>query len=352
MCAQTRYELEVFVRLTSYSNRIFNYFSWCMFTSFITNRILRRFFAIALSSNEQSVAKESVTKKYAIALKRTFFYCLLWVFPIVLLDTTTIVSVLIPITMVAWTAWFAISLANMKQKFEQFGLELTKNLFEAFSISLGLLFLLSIFSLAQEFWQPLISFLPYYYIRKIAALIFGTIIIGNIIYKIFIGSIKYDINDSMLAGQNEAAENYYRKALSLLNLLSTHLQSGKPTDVANYYIGIAFFEIFNRMQQLIGNSVELSTYINNANELIKEPWMKQQEADNIAISLIKIFVWYCRKPTDHLSQKSFQAINDELYCLENNTNESQHVTDTRLSVVFQEIATLLELEGESLFIPA
>jgi hypothetical protein len=51
--------------------------------------------------------------------------------------------------MVAGTAWFSISLANIKQKFEKFGLELTMNVFEAFSISLGLLFMLSIFSFSS-----------------------------------------------------------------------------------------------------------------------------------------------------------------------------------------------------------
>lgn len=324
----------------------------CMsvFYRIITNRVLKNLFEIELSSLERTVAENSVKKKYASGLKKTIWYALLAILPILFLDTTIIVSVLIPITMVAGTAWFAISLANMKQKFEAFGLELTSNLFEAFAISLGLLFTLSVFSLGAPFWQPLVADIHKARIWwKLISFFFGAVIIGNIVYKIFIGSIKYDINDAMLTGQNEVAEKFYRRALSVLHALSESLHSGKSLEVANYYIGVAFFEIFSYMENIEVVKEALPRLMDKANKLVKNPSMKKKDADTIAIELIKVFRSYCVNPHGHESNKSLKAIADELWCLHNNTDENQEMTDTRFAIVFQEIANLLEGQGETLF---
>ena len=321
-----------------------------MFTDFVSKKILGRFFEIGLTTNERSVAEESVREKYAKAAQVTVIYMLLSILPILFLDTSTIISVLIPITMVAGTAWFAISLANMKQKFEDFGLELTKNLFEAFSVSLGLLLTLSVFSLAEPFWADWAAALPNQDAWQLLAFAVGSFIVGNIIYKIFIGSIKYDINDAMLTGQNEAAERFYRKSLSLLHSVSESLRSGKSLQVANYYIGVAFFEIFAFMKSVGVMNGKLAGYVEQSNKLVKNPSMQQAEADKISLTLIESFVSYCKYPDGHESEKSLEAIRDELWCLNNNDGEGQEMADTRFAIIFQEIASLLEGQGETLFV--
>jgi hypothetical protein len=130
-----------------------------MFQKIMKRFILNNFLSVELTGSEREIALESITEKYAKALKKTCVYCWLSTFPILFLDTSVLISVLIPITMVAGTAWFSISLANMKQKFESFGLELTTNLFEAFSISLGLLFMLSVLSLCDIYTINIVSYL-------------------------------------------------------------------------------------------------------------------------------------------------------------------------------------------------
>jgi hypothetical protein len=120
-----------------------------MLNKILKKYILNNFFNIELTSNELKMANDSLEDKYIKAIQRTVIYLILSILPILFLDTAILTSVLIPITMVAGTAWFSISLANIKQKFEKFGLELTMNVFEAFSISLGLLFMLSIFSFSS-----------------------------------------------------------------------------------------------------------------------------------------------------------------------------------------------------------
>jgi hypothetical protein len=320
-----------------------------MFKQFIKKVVLNKFFEIELTSGEQIAAEKSVKDKYTKALKKTFFYLSLAIFPVLFLETSVIISVLIPITMVAGTAWFSISLANMKQKFESFGLTLTANLFEAFSISLGLLFMLSVFSLSSVFWQETIRALPYQELLRIIAVIFSVIIIGNIVYKIFIGSIKYDINDAMLTGQNEIAERFYRKSLSLLHSVSNTLKDKKSLQVANYYIGVAFFEIFSYLKDIGIKNEKLNGLIQESNVLVKNPAMSQEKADAISLRLVNTFILYCKNPQGNESLKSLEAISDELWCL-NNNNEAQEMVDTRFAIIFQEIASLFERQGETLFL--
>lgn len=320
-----------------------------IFQRAITTWVLGPFFSIELTAGERTVALDSVQQKYARALQRTVVYILLAIPAIIILDTSVLITVLIPITMVAGTAWFSISLANMKQKFEHFGLTLTANLFEAFAISLGLLLVLSVASLAQPFWGPLVGNIAADSMLGVVALVCGIVVIWNIVYKIFVGSIQYDINDAMLTGQNEAAERFYRRSLSLLYSVSDTLRSGKSLQVANYYIGVAFFEIFSYMKKVGVLNGKLEAVMNTSNRLVKQPSMPQEEADAIAVELIEVFVSYCRNPQGHETEKSLEAIADELGCLKNN-NEAQEMNDTRFAIIFQEIASLLEGQGETLFI--
>lgn len=319
-----------------------------MYKKFITRRILKNFFFIDLTPPQKRIALQSIDSKYGIALRNSLIYGLLYILPILFLDVSIIVTILIPITMVAGTAWFSISLANIKQKFETFGIELTKDLFEAFTTSLILLFLLSIFFLTDNFWTPLITNIPYYEQLYLLSIPIAIIINFIIVYKIFSGALKYDINDSMLAGQNEAAEIYFRRALSLVNNTVTNLQSGKSLQVANYFIGVSFFEIFTQVQQYIDND-KIKKAIDTSTKLIKTPALNQKLADNLAIQLIQTFLSFCNTPKRLDTQKSFQAIKDELDALESNSDEDQHMIDTRLGFVFQEISNLIELEGENLF---
>ena len=320
-----------------------------MFEKIISRLALPNFLSVELTSVERSIAIESVKHKYARALRRTVFFSLLSIFPVLFLDTSVIITVLIPITMVAGTAWFSISLANMKQKFDKFWLELTTNLFEAFSISLWLLFILSVFSLWEIYTQNLVWSIGDLYILQLISFLIWVFVVGNIIYKIFIGSIQYDINDAMLTGQNEAAERFFRKSLSLLHSLSSSLRSGGSLQVSNYYIWVAFFEIYSYVENLSIDEIDTAKFKDISNKLIKNPSMSQLEADNIAIELISQFLSYCINPQWYESKKSLEAINDEMDSMRLNPNEEQQMKDTRLGVVFAEIANLLEWQGETLF---
>lgn len=322
----------------------------------LVERLLRRlilgeFFKIPLSKLESETAEKALRFKYVPAVRYALVYGALLLPAVFMLDTSIVVSVLIPTTMVAGTAWYAVSLASMKKKFENFGMELTTDLFVAFALSLAMLFLATTASLAKTVGFALPpSFTPSW--ARYGAGILALVAVGKLLYAIFAGSIKYDINDAMLTGQNEAAERYFKASLSLLHTTSSALRQSRSLQVANYSIGLAFYEVFSNVKGLYEDRVpgdKLTEWIEKSNKLIRNPSMGKEEADARALELVRAFVAACFQTPNVTGHKSYIALNDEIKCLAENTGEEQSMTDTRMSVVFTEISNLLEEFGLSLF---
>ncbi|MBT4604263.1 hypothetical protein HOC01_01360 [archaeon] len=317
--------------------------------TFFNKHLLRDFFKVDLSGIERSIAVDSVKQKYAKGTGSAILSGIFLIPAILFLDTTVLVSVLIPITMVAGTAWFAISLANVRKKFEDFGLELTTDMFEAFAASLIMLAMLTFFSLLPLPKNHLITIAQTNQLIPILAAVLGICVVFRLLYKVFQGSVKYDINDAMLTGQNESAERFFKKSLSLLHTSADNLRSGKGLEVANYYLGLSFYEIYAFIQETGILNGKLKGLMNKALLLKQNPTMEQLQADEISIDLIENFVFYSKNIEGQKSNKCFDHIKDELHCIKSNKDEPQEIVDARLSTIFSEIAELLELQGESLF---
>lgn len=329
-----------------------------MIEALIRRFVLRKFFGIALTGVERELAEDAVVSKYVVAVRQSVIYSILMLPALVLLDTNIVVSVLIPTTMVAGTAWFSVSLASLKKKFEGFGTELTTNLFVAFTLALSMLFLSTAFSLTEDLWKPrvLALHLPSYANAVSACL--SLLVVGKLLLSIFKGSLQYDINDAMLTGQNEAAERFFKKSLSLLNEASNALKLDRGLEVANYTIGVAFFEVYTNIKEEIEgrDSAKIDIFIGKANKLISSPAMSQKQADDISRELIREFLRICLQSggsgsdlTEEIrNHKSFGAVEFELGCLDEN-EEDQQMVDTRMSVIFSEIANLIDVFGPQLF---
>jgi len=330
-----------------------------MIHSFIKKQILRNFYQIELSNFEKQMADDAVTQKYVPSILSTLFYSFMLIPALLILNTNVVISVLIPTTMVAGTAWFSVSLANMKKKFEDFGMELTKHLFIAFTLSLAMLLLSTIASITSVLWNPYIPKVAKQPIPILLSSLLAILVVIKLLYSIFAGSLKYDINDAMLTGQNEAAERFFKQSLSLLYTTSLQLRSGMSLQVANYSLGIAFYEIFNNIKELQHNyfTIDMSDLLNNANKLIESPAMKQTEADLIVLRLIHSFIELCSNSEAVQAHRSYKAIKTELICLSKNmaldevdiNKEKQVMVDTIMSVVFSEMSNLIEEFGPSLF---
>jgi len=327
-------------------------FGWSPLAVAIKLLILGRFFKISLTTDEYEVARSAVVEKYAKAISQTLMYSLLLVPALLLLDTQIVISVVVPSSMVAGTAWFAVSLASMKKKFEQFGMELTADLFIAFTLSLSMLFLSTAASLTKDFWAESVSRYEGIPGLKPIAAALAILVVGRLAFAIFAGSLKYDINDAMLTGQNEAAERFFRKSLSLLHSTSELLRTQISLQVANYSIGVAFYEVFTIVRTLgglNGSASEQNKFFERCNLLIRRPSMEKEEADKIAVTLIEEFVSLCSRSSDVSEHKSYIAVRDEIECLKKNDGEDYEMIDTRMSVVLSEISNLIEELGQRLF---
>lgn len=117
-----------------------------MWQRFIESVFLKRFSEIDLTGLETVAVQNAVQNKYAPALREGIILTILMVPAAFLFDSQILATVLIPITMVSGTAWFAISLATVRMKFQKFGVELTAEVFKSFVDSLGVLGLLTIVS--------------------------------------------------------------------------------------------------------------------------------------------------------------------------------------------------------------
>jgi len=324
-----------------------------MIRSVVLGKILKTFFEIPLSSKEKQIAIESVDFKYVPAIRNSLIYSLICLPAILFLDMGIVVAVLTPVTMVSGTAWFAVSLANMKKKFETFGTELTVDLFESFVISLTLLLLIAVVAVNPVLFGILSQYGEVKVVKLLAGIL-ATAVVVRISLKIFLGALKYDINDAMLTGQAEAAQKYYTKSLSFFQQSAAALKSGKSLEVANYHIANSFFELFtyiklklkakNVSEKKIGELIEVAMKMKLA------PGSDQKKIDKMSVHLIESFLDFCSGVKDPGARKSLDNIHLELNCIKNTKNgESQQMTDTRFASIFQEIAELIEELGEVLF---
>ena len=319
----------------------------------VKSLVLGSFFRISLSSKEEAMAYTSINDKYAPSILKAMIYSVLMMPATFLLDTGVIINVLIPITMVAGTAWFSVSLASMKEKFEIFGLELTKDLFTAFVLSLMMLFLLSAASMTDYLWMSVVA--PY---RENGLLLIlssftGVLVVGKLMWSVFSGSLKYDMNDSMLAGQNEAAELYFKRSLSVLHKTSDLLREDiRDESIANYSLGVAFFEVYSALIKVGIAEEEVQDSIEMSNALIKNPSMLVEDANRRSIRLLEeLMTVHIKNGSEKLlGDKSYNAVLDELECLKNNSEEeARAMIDVRFSVALVEFATLVDTFGETLF---
>src|SRR3989339_2274425 len=317
-----------------------------MLSHFIKKYILKNFLAIDLSGVEKTITDDSIAVKYVPAIRGALFISALMIPAILFLPTGTLMNVLIPVTMVTGTAWFAVSLANIRKKFESFGIELTMQMFRSFTASLLILGLLTLFSLLTNIFAPLISWGQGKPLLQILATFLGIGGVFTILWDVFAGALKYDINDAMLTGQSEVAEQYFKKSLSLLHSAAENLRMGKNLEVANYYLGLAFYEIFTFLYEVSKEETDL-VFIKKALMLRKNPQMTQKKADDLSKELIRIFLKKCQNFQGHQAKSCYHIIQVELQFLEN--PENQKIVDTRLSIIFEEIRELIDIQGEGLF---
>lgn len=320
-----------------------------MLESFFRNIVFRSFLKIDLNAVEMTTAEEALTTKYVRGAKESLMYGLLIIPTLLFVDTSILSSVLIPITMVSGTAWFAVSLINIKKKFEPFGNELTIDLYRSFLTSLIFLSLMTLVALNKFIFSPIESWGEQYPLLSFVAGGIGTLLVLKMIYDVFSGATKYDMNDSMLTGQSETAEKYFKRSLSLLNSCASHLRTGISADTTGYFAGLAFYEVFNYILLSKGEQPEVRQLVSNTELLKSQPPKTKKEIASKCVYLIEQFLINVTNLADNRTKKSYKNIQLELSSVRENTNESQAVFNLRLATILEEMEDMLAGQGEMLF---
>ncbi len=320
-----------------------------MLESFFRKIVFRRFLEIDLNAVEKATAEESLTSKYTRGTAESLLYGALMLPTLLFVNTSILSSVLIPITMVSGTAWFAVSLVNIKKKFEPFGNELTIDLYRAFITSLVFLGLMTLVALNFPLFAPITVLGNSYPILGRLSGITGTLLVLKMIYDTFLGATKYDMNDSMLTGQSEAAEKYFKRSLSLLNSCASHLKAGATAETAGYFAGLAFYEVFNYIIMARGEQPETRRLVEETEKLKATPPVTKREIAERCGQLVSEFLKSVRNLADVSTRKSYQNIMLELRAIQKNSNESQAVFNLRLATIFEEMEDMLTSQGEMLF---
>ena len=319
------------------------------FENYFRNTIFKSFLKIELNTDEAAVAENSLKNKYTRGAVESIIYGLICIPTLLFVNTSILTSVLIPITMVSGTAWFAVSLINIKKKFENFGNELTIDLYRSFVTSLVLLSLMTIISLNPSVFNSITDWGGQYPIVAFVSGLLGTAVVIKMIYDIFSGATKYDMNDSMLTGQNEAAEKYFKMSLSLLNSCAEQIKHCTSIDAIGYFVGLAFFEVFNYVLQVKGHNDKAIESVNMAVELKSNPPTTKKEIVNICIKFVESFLSIITNLQDTKTKKSFNNIQHELISLRQTSSGSQEVINLRIATILEEIEDMLAGQGEALF---
>ncbi len=320
-----------------------------VFEKYFRGVIFKSFYKIELNSGELAVAEDSMKNKYVRGSLESFFYGALAIPALLFVDTSILASVLIPVTMVSGSAWFSISLVNIRKKFEAFGGELTVDMYRAFVTSLMLLILMTIISMNSYLFAPISELGRNIALVPIISGLLGTFVVFKMIYDVFAGATKYDMNDSMLTGQNEAAEKYFKKSLSLLSSCANRLKTGIEGDVAGYFLGLAFYEVFNFIIIVKGSHDKFLLSLQKADALKSNPPKQKADMVKACIEFIDEFLGYLSNLQDSQTVKSYKNIISELNSLKNNKTESQQVVNIRLATILEEMEDMLTGQGEALF---
>jgi len=312
------------------------------------NKIFCSFFEVNLSSKEKAIGIDSIKNKY-ISTSIKAFQSLFFIIPsLFFLPSDALSTILISVTMVSGTAWFSISLSTIKKKFEPFGIELTTDILQAFIMSLLILLFLGVVQLGKPFWG---SFLPdgnILFFLQVVSYLLGVYSIACMIYWLYIGAIKYDLNDAMLAGQNEAAELYFKKSLSVLINASNQLKRSTNAAVSNYYTGLAFSHIFNFGLKTKGYVQVFEEQKIAAENIRKEPILSLEKSTKIIVLMTETFLEYCKNIHSQTAKEAHGTIVNE-YLAMKQKKDSIQIRNIRIAIILESIATMLELQGETLF---
>lgn len=216
----------------------------------LVEQYLKTLRKLGLNSQEAFAVNDAVDNKYVPTLRNAAIASLA-ALPGILVqeDPNKAYVILGIITSVTGIAWFTITLEKVKEKFLEFGTELTANMLEAFLTTLLIIAMMSGAGLAEEQIayignlaseagidiRTIISSAEFKALAVAASIGVGARIVSNTIKS----TIKFDTNDALLTGTTEAAKRFYEQSLSDLRKAANLMKEEHSLENANFNIANA-----------------------------------------------------------------------------------------------------------------
>ncbi len=261
-------------------------------------KTLRR---LGLNPMERAMIDESVVDKYVPVMRNAVFFTAIAT-PGVILNPGAYLAILTAIFAVTGIAWFTISLEKVKEKFMEFGIELTADMLEAFLTTLFLLAvscgfsilspqIANIIELSNQAGVDLAPLLEK--VQSVGTSALGSVsanlasiyVVARIVSKTVKSVFKFDANDTLLTGTSDAARRFYEKALSKLHEAADILKEEHSLQAANLQIAIglhSYYQYLREMKLEIPEGLE-----KNIEELVSDAGMSQKDIDLKVIPILK-----------------------------------------------------------------
>ena len=325
------------------------------------SRLLKDLLAIkTLSDTDRHRVVKAVKDKYGPALVSAIGILLFMLPALFFIEAESIQGVLIPVVFVSGTAWFAISLASMRDDLSDFGIQLTYDLLVSFISSLLVLFIIVVLAINPWIKGFIVSTITQGDAElangiSIVSGILAALGLARIFFKLISGTIKYDANDSMLSGQNEKAEIYFKRALSDLRRTAADLRRDLPLELANYHLSWALeyfcLDLLNsQASSKDSENSHLRDMVRMLQEIRAKPDINQRQADKAFVVTIRTII------EQIASDKAKSEEREELYgyyeivghiesglrYLEDDKSKNSAIQDARFARVLDLLSDLTE----------
>lgn len=257
-----------------------------------------------LNPTESAIVDDAKVNKYVPALRNAMLMALVATPGMFVNSAQVDQNFFNAIMALVGISWFAITMKSVKAKYVDFGTELTKDMLEPFLTST---FILLLSFLAKMGQSGLISALPeearelgkkgFEMVQTQPGLGIATAVtmavVVKMIYSLVKSVIKYDANDAMLTGSDDAARQFFEDALSGLRNAAFVLKSPHDVQAANFSIAKAIEEYFVSLRNF-GIPVS-ENMIETGSSLLENVTKGIKVFDTEAIPLLKrLFSPYCK----------------------------------------------------------
>ena len=160
------------------------------------------------------------------------------------------------------------------------------------------------------------------------------------------------MNDAMLTGQNEAAQQFFTNSMSFSYQVTDLIRRDDNIQTTNYYISDGFSRIFNTMTIIQEEKGKDFSKAKKLNELVlrilRNPQMNQKE---VWVTFLTALLGFkdLLNPNNNAAKK-IGYIDIEIDCLKNNNKESDRAKALRYATIFTLLYEIITDEGQDIFL--